>query len=50
MQYNSGKKSLGLDMRNEKGKENVRELVKVSDILIQHFRPGTIAHMGFLQP
>jgi crotonobetainyl-CoA:carnitine CoA-transferase CaiB-like acyl-CoA transferase len=34
VQYNSGKRSLGLDMRNEKGKEIVRELVKVSDILI----------------
>jgi crotonobetainyl-CoA:carnitine CoA-transferase CaiB-like acyl-CoA transferase len=47
VQYNSGKKSLGLDMRNAKGKEIVRELVKVSDILIQNFRPGTIATMGF---
>ena len=46
VQYNSGKKSLGLDMRNDKGKEIVRELVKVSDILIQNFRPGTIATMG----
>jgi crotonobetainyl-CoA:carnitine CoA-transferase CaiB-like acyl-CoA transferase len=27
-------RSLGLDLRNEKGKEIVRELVKVSDILI----------------
>jgi crotonobetainyl-CoA:carnitine CoA-transferase CaiB-like acyl-CoA transferase len=35
-------------MCNEKGKEIVHELVKVSDILIQHFRPGTIAHLGFL--
>ena len=47
VQYNSGKKSLGLDMRSEKGKEIIRELVKVSDILIQNFRPGTIATMGF---
>jgi crotonobetainyl-CoA:carnitine CoA-transferase CaiB-like acyl-CoA transferase len=30
LQYNSGKKSLGLDMRNEKGKEIIRELAKVS--------------------
>ncbi len=47
VQYNSGKKSLGLDMRHEKGKEIVRQLVKVSDILIQNFRPGTINAMGF---
>ena len=47
VQYNSGKKSLGLDMRNAKGKEIIRELVKVSDILIQNFRPGAIATMEF---
>jgi crotonobetainyl-CoA:carnitine CoA-transferase CaiB-like acyl-CoA transferase len=47
VQYNSGKKSLGLNMRTDKGKEIVRELVKVSDILIQNFRPGTIDKMGF---
>jgi CoA:oxalate CoA-transferase len=47
VQYNSGKKSLGLNMRTDKGKEIVRELVKVSDIFIQNFRPGTIDKMGF---
>jgi CoA:oxalate CoA-transferase len=47
VQYNSGKKSLGLDLRSEKGKEILRRLVKVSDMLIQNFRPGTMAEMGF---
>jgi len=47
VQYNSGKKSLGLNLRTEKGKEILRGLVKVSDILIQNFRPGTMAEMGF---
>ena len=47
VQYNSGKKSLGIDLRTESGKEVLRELVKVSDIFIQNFRPGTIAKMGF---
>ncbi len=46
VQYNSGKKSLGLNMRTAKGKEIICELVKVSDIVIQNFRPGTIAAMG----
>jgi crotonobetainyl-CoA:carnitine CoA-transferase CaiB-like acyl-CoA transferase len=46
VQYNSGKKSLGLNLRSAKGKEVVRDLVKVSDIVIQNFRPGTIAAMG----
>jgi len=46
VQYNSGKKSLGLNMRTAKGKEIICELVKVSDVVIQNFRPGTIAAMG----
>ena len=47
VQYNSGKKSLGLNLRSERGKEILRRLVKISDILIQNFRPGTMAEMGF---
>jgi crotonobetainyl-CoA:carnitine CoA-transferase CaiB-like acyl-CoA transferase len=47
VQYNSGKKSLAINLRTEKGKEVLRDLVKVSDILLQNFRPGTIDIMGF---
>ena len=47
VQYNSGKKSLSIDLRKEEGKEVVRKLVRVSDVLLQNFRPGTIATMGF---
>ncbi len=47
VQYNSGKKSLGLNLRSDEGKDVLRKLVKVSDVLIQNFRPGTIAKMGF---
>jgi crotonobetainyl-CoA:carnitine CoA-transferase CaiB-like acyl-CoA transferase len=47
VQYNSGKKSLGLNLRTDQGKEVLRQLVKVSDIVIQNFRPGTIDAMGF---
>ena len=46
VQYNSGKKSLGLNLRTEQGIDVVRRLVKVSDVLIQNFRPGTIDAMG----
>ena len=45
--HNSGKKSLSMDLRTEEGKEVLRELVKVSDVLLQNFRPGTIEAMGF---
>ena len=47
VQYNSGKKSLCVDLRKEKAREILRELVKVSDVFIQNFRPGTIQEMGF---
>ncbi|MFL2645131.1 MAG: CaiB/BaiF CoA transferase family protein [Dehalococcoidia bacterium] len=47
VQYNSGKKSVSMDLRTESGKEILRELVKVSDVVVQNFRPGTIAKMGF---
>ncbi|MQF64905.1 CoA transferase [SAR202 cluster bacterium AC-409-J13_OGT_754m] len=47
VQYNSGKLSLGLNLRTEAGKAVLSDLVKVSDIFIQNFRPGTIGQMGF---
>ena len=47
VQYNSGKKSLSIDLRKEEGKEVLRKLIKISDVLLQNFRPGTIATMGF---
>ena len=47
VQYNSGKKSLSINLRTEEGKDVLRDLVRVSDILLQNFRPGTIEKMGF---
>ncbi len=50
VQYNSGKKSLALDLRTDGGKKLLRELTKVSDVFLQNFRPGTIDTMGFGYP
>ncbi|MDP6302328.1 MAG: CoA transferase [SAR202 cluster bacterium] len=47
VQYNSGKKSLSINLRTDEGKEVLRDLVKVSDFFLQNFRPGTIEVMGF---
>src|SRR2546425_11763334 len=47
VQYNSGKKSLSMDLRTEEGKTALRRLIKVSDVLVQNFRPGTIDEKGF---
>ncbi len=47
VQYNSGKKSLALDLRRDEGRAVLRDLVRVSDVFLQNFRPGTIEKMGF---
>ena len=47
VQYNSGKKSLAINLRREEGREVLRDLVGVSDVFLQNFRPGTIDAMGF---
>jgi crotonobetainyl-CoA:carnitine CoA-transferase CaiB-like acyl-CoA transferase len=45
--YNRGKKSICLDLRSDRGKDILAELVKKSDIVLENFRPGTMAAMGF---
>jgi len=47
VQYNSGKKSLAINLRIDEGRQVLRDLVKISDIFIQNFRPGTVEKMGF---
>ena len=46
VQYNSGKKSVSMDLRKEDGKTALRKLIKVSDVVVQNFRPGTIDERG----
>src|SRR5438046_5251720 len=36
-----------MDLRKEEGKEALRQLIKISDVVLQNFRPGTIDEMGF---
>jgi crotonobetainyl-CoA:carnitine CoA-transferase CaiB-like acyl-CoA transferase len=45
--YNRGKKSICLDMRSDRGKEIFADLVRKADIVLENFRPGTMAAMGF---
>ena len=45
--YNRGKKSICLDMRSAEGKQLFTDLVKKSDVVLENFRPGTMAAMGF---
>jgi crotonobetainyl-CoA:carnitine CoA-transferase CaiB-like acyl-CoA transferase len=45
--YNRGKKSICLDMRSDEGKQIFTDLVRKSDVVLENFRPGTMAAMGF---
>jgi crotonobetainyl-CoA:carnitine CoA-transferase CaiB-like acyl-CoA transferase len=45
--YNRGKKSITLNTRHPRGKEIFMDLVEVSDVVLENFRPGTMDQMGF---
>ena len=44
---NRNKKSMVLDLRKEKGKKILRELIRVSDVLVENYRPTTMKKLGF---
>ncbi len=44
---NRNKKSLVLNLKLDKGREILRELVRVSDVIVENFRPSTMRKMGF---
>jgi len=44
---NANKKSLTLNMKFEEGKEIFRKMVKESDVIVENFRPGVMARLGF---
>ncbi|MBP1633755.1 MAG: putative CoA-transferase [Acidobacteria bacterium] len=47
---NANKKSLTLNLKEEDGKEIFRKLLKTADILVENFRPGVVARLGFPWP
>jgi crotonobetainyl-CoA:carnitine CoA-transferase CaiB-like acyl-CoA transferase len=46
VRLNSGKRSLGLDMRSEQGRELVLQLAGHVDVVIESFRPGRLESWG----
>ncbi len=43
---NRNKKSVALDLKSEEGREAVKELIQISDVLIESFRPGVMERLG----
>jgi CoA:oxalate CoA-transferase len=44
---NRNKKSLALDLKQAKGKKILTDLIKVSDVVVENFRPNTMRKLGF---
>ena len=44
---NRNKRSLALDLRNDKGKEVFCRLVDRADVVVENFRPGVMERLGF---
>ena len=44
---NTGKLSLTVDLREERGRELVRRLVATADVVTNNYRPGALERMGF---
>jgi crotonobetainyl-CoA:carnitine CoA-transferase CaiB-like acyl-CoA transferase len=47
---NAGKKSVELDLKDQAGCEAFADLVSVADVLVENFRPGVLARLGFGWP
>src|SRR5205807_2919822 len=45
--FNRNKRSLSLNLREPEGKAVLARLIAGSDVLIENFRPGVMAQMGF---
>jgi crotonobetainyl-CoA:carnitine CoA-transferase CaiB-like acyl-CoA transferase len=44
--FNRNKKSITVNLKSEKGKEIIKELIKKSDVLVENFRPGYMEKIG----
>lgn len=44
---NRNKKSVVIDLKKEEGKETLKDFIKISDVVLENFRPTTMEKMGF---
>ena len=46
LRFNRNKRSITLDLKDERGREVFRELALASDVVVENFRPGLLDEMG----
>lgn len=46
LSINRGKKSISLNLKTEKGKQILKDLVKHCDVIVENYRPGTMEKLG----
>lgn len=44
---NAGKQSIALNLKHEGAKKIVRQLIETADVVVENFRPGVMARLGF---
>src|SRR3989449_9064267 len=47
LELNRSKKSVTLDLKKNEGAQALRRLIEPADVLIENFRPGSLAELGF---
>ena len=45
--FNRNKRSIALDLRSAEGREALAALIARADVLVENYRPGVLAEMGF---
>jgi len=45
--WNRNKRSIALDIKSPEGKEIIYKLARKADVLVENFRPGVMARLGF---
>ena len=44
---NRNKRSIGIDLKSAEGKDVARRLIATADVVMENFRPGVFAKLGF---
>jgi CoA:oxalate CoA-transferase len=46
VQFNAGKRSVGIDLASERGAAVLRDLAGAADVVVENFRPGVLDRLG----